>query len=153
MFMSNILVYFQSIQITFIYFTYLFLIQSPVPPCLQINAHDAYALQFGRSLYAWKDKEIIFSTQLVSWSSKFGVARNHRNKIIEQYPTNLQYFLSIKYSRRNYSSTWCTHKLVIISFHNELTTILAITYISLTFLYPINKFLSKYLLTTIPWQL
>jgi hypothetical protein len=34
----------------------------------------------------------------------------------------LQYFLSKKYSRRNYSSTWCTHKHVIIFFHNELTT-------------------------------
>jgi hypothetical protein len=86
MFMSNILVYFQFVQITFIYFTYLFPIRSLGPHCLQINAQHVYNLQFGRSLYAWKDKELIFQTQPVSWSSKIGVTHNHRNKIIEQYP-------------------------------------------------------------------
>jgi hypothetical protein len=78
MFMSNILIYFQFVQITFIYFTYLFPVQSPGPPCLQINAQDTYDLQYRRSLYAWKDKEIIFATQLVSWSTKIRVTRNHR---------------------------------------------------------------------------
>jgi hypothetical protein len=40
----------------FIYFSYLFLIQSLAPHFLQINAHDAYNLRFRRILYAWKDK-------------------------------------------------------------------------------------------------
>jgi hypothetical protein len=46
------------------------------PPCLQIDAHDMYDLRFGRSSYAWKDKEIKFSMQLVSWSTKIGVTCN-----------------------------------------------------------------------------
>jgi hypothetical protein len=29
-------------------------IQSPGPPCIQIDAQDAYDLQFGRSIYEWK---------------------------------------------------------------------------------------------------
>jgi hypothetical protein len=32
--------------------------QSPGPLCLRINAHDAYALLFGRSTYAQKEEEI-----------------------------------------------------------------------------------------------
>jgi hypothetical protein len=79
MFMLNTFVYFQFDQITFIYLPYLFLIRSPRPPCIQINAHDAYDLRFGCFLYAWKDKE-------VSCSIKIGVAGNHKNKIIFQYP-------------------------------------------------------------------
>jgi hypothetical protein len=35
--------------------------QSPGLHFLQINAQDAYDLQYGRSSYAWKAKEIIFS--------------------------------------------------------------------------------------------
>jgi hypothetical protein len=50
--MFNIHVYFQFVQIRFIYFSYLFLIRSPGPPCLQINAHDAYDVRFRCSLYA-----------------------------------------------------------------------------------------------------
>jgi hypothetical protein len=84
--MFNIIVYFQFVQITFIYFAYLFLIRSPGPTCLQINAPDVYDLQFGCSLYEWKDKEVLFPTQPVSWSTKIGVGRNHCNKIIFQYP-------------------------------------------------------------------
>jgi hypothetical protein len=44
MFMFNIHIYIQFVQITFIYFPYLFLIRSTGPPCLQINAQDAYDL-------------------------------------------------------------------------------------------------------------
>jgi hypothetical protein len=40
----------------FIYFPSLFLIQSTGPPFLQIDAHDAYNLQFEHSSYAWKAK-------------------------------------------------------------------------------------------------
>jgi hypothetical protein len=43
---------------------------------LQINAQDAYDLRFGRSSYAWKDKEIRFPTQPVRWSTKIGVMCN-----------------------------------------------------------------------------
>jgi hypothetical protein len=80
--MFNILVYFQFVQITFIYFPYLFLIWSSGPPCLQINVQDPYDLQFGRSLYAWKDKEIIFLMELVSWLNKIGVTCNQTNNIV-----------------------------------------------------------------------
>jgi hypothetical protein len=83
--MFNIIFSFQFVQITFIYFQYLFLIRSLGPPYLQINAHDAYDLRFGRSLYAWKDNEIIFPTQQVLWLIKIRVARNRRNKIVFQY--------------------------------------------------------------------
>jgi hypothetical protein len=44
----------------FTYFPYLFLIQSLGSPSIQINAHDAYDIWFGRSLYAWKGNELIF---------------------------------------------------------------------------------------------
>jgi hypothetical protein len=86
MFIPNIFVSFQFVQITFIYFPYLFPIQSLEPPCLQINAQDVYDLQFGHSLYACKHKKIIFLMQSASWSTKIGVIRNYRNKIIFQYP-------------------------------------------------------------------
>jgi hypothetical protein len=55
--------------------------QSPGLPCIQINAQYIYDLQFGRSTYAWKDKEINLPTPSVSSSTKIGVARNHQNKI------------------------------------------------------------------------
>jgi hypothetical protein len=80
--MFDIIVFFQFIQITFIYFPYLFSIRSPGLPCLQINAQDTYDIRFGRYLYAWKDKEIIFLTQWVSWSTKIGVTHNHQNKTV-----------------------------------------------------------------------
>jgi hypothetical protein len=44
MFMFNIIFSFQFLKIMFIYFSYLFLIQSLASPYLQINAHDAYDL-------------------------------------------------------------------------------------------------------------
>jgi hypothetical protein len=34
--------------------------RSPGPPRIQIDAQIAYGLRFGRSTYAWKDKEINF---------------------------------------------------------------------------------------------
>jgi hypothetical protein len=34
--------------------------QSPGPPHIQIDVQIAYGLCFGRSIYAWKDKEISF---------------------------------------------------------------------------------------------
>jgi hypothetical protein len=40
---------------------------SPGPPCFQINLHDTSDLQFGRSTYVWKDKEIIFPMPLIPW--------------------------------------------------------------------------------------
>jgi hypothetical protein len=88
MFMLNTFVYFQFDQITFIYLPYLFLIRSLGPPCIQINAHDAYDLRFGCFLYAWKDKEVIFLMQQVSCSIKIGVAGNHKNKIVFSTPRN-----------------------------------------------------------------
>jgi hypothetical protein len=151
--MSNILVSFQFLEITLIYFPYLFPIRSLGSPYLQINIHNAYDLRFGRSSYAWKDKEIRLLTQLVPWSTTIWVAPQMSKQNCLTVSTNMQYFLSIKYSRHNYSPIWCTHKYVIISFHNELMTNLAITYISLPYLYLIDKFLSKYLLTTIHWWL
>jgi hypothetical protein len=47
MFIFNIHISLQFIQITFIYFSYLFSIQSLGPSFLQINAQDAYDLGFG----------------------------------------------------------------------------------------------------------
>jgi hypothetical protein len=79
----------------------LFSIQSPGLPCIQIHAQDAYYLQFGHSSYAWKDKEIYFSMQLVSWSIKIGVTCYCRNNFF-LVPTDIQYFFSIKHSRHNY---------------------------------------------------
>jgi hypothetical protein len=104
-------------------------------------------------LYVWKDKEIQFSTQLVSWSTKIGVSPQSSKQNCLIVPTSMQYFLSINHSRLNYSPTWCTHKHVTISFHNELMTNLATTCIFLSSLCPINKKNSKYLFTTIPWRL
>jgi hypothetical protein len=77
MFMFNVLLSFYFVQITFMYFPYLFLIQSSGPPCLQINALDAYDLQFRRSLYIWKDKEIILPMQWVSWLNEIRITRSH----------------------------------------------------------------------------
>jgi hypothetical protein len=54
------------------------------PSYLQINAQDAYHLWFGRSSYAWKDKEIIFPMQSVLWSTKIRVVHNCRNNIVFQ---------------------------------------------------------------------
>jgi hypothetical protein len=45
----NILVSFQFVLITFIYFSYLFPIWNLGPPSHQINAQDAYDFRFGRS--------------------------------------------------------------------------------------------------------
>jgi hypothetical protein len=39
--------------------------QSPGPPCIQIDTQGKYDLRFGRSKYAWKDKEIKFQPR---WS-------------------------------------------------------------------------------------
>jgi hypothetical protein len=123
----------------FIYFSYLFSIRGPRPTCIQINAQDTYDLWFGRSLYAWKDKEIIFPTQPVSWSTKIGVSRNCRNKIIFSTHRNAIFHfhktLSLALS--------CTHKHEIFSFHNTLMTNLLIMYISLPILCLISLFISN----------
>jgi hypothetical protein len=50
--------------------------RDPESPCLQIDAQDVYNLRFECSSYAWKDKEISFPTQPVSWSTKIGVTHN-----------------------------------------------------------------------------
>jgi hypothetical protein len=47
--------------------------QSPGPPRIQIDIQIAYDLRFGRSTYAWKDKEIKFPMTLVSCPTKIGV--------------------------------------------------------------------------------
>jgi hypothetical protein len=60
--MFNIIFSFQFVKITFIYFSYLFLIQNLEPTYLQINAQDTYNIRFRCSLYAWKDNKIIFLT-------------------------------------------------------------------------------------------
>jgi hypothetical protein len=122
MFMSNIIVSFQFIQITFIYFSYLFSIRSPVASCLQIDAQDTYDLWFGCSLYAWKEKEIIFPMQPVSWLIKSespailetkSFSSTHRNAI---FPFHKMLSLA----------PTCTHKHEIIQFHNILMTNLSI---------------------------
>jgi hypothetical protein len=123
MFQFDILVYFQFVQIKFIYFPYLFLIQSLGPSCLQINARDTYNLWFGHSLYAWKDKEIIFPMQLVSWSIKIRVAHNYRNKIIFQYHRNAIF----PFHETSSLAPACTQKYKIIPFYNTLMTNLLIT--------------------------
>jgi hypothetical protein len=53
--------------------------RSPGPPRIQINVQIAYDLCFGRSTYAWKDKEIKFPMAPVSYPTKIGVVRNHQN--------------------------------------------------------------------------
>ena len=55
--------------------------RSPGPPCIQIDAQNAYDLRFGRSTYARKAKEITFPMGLVPCPTKIGVSCNHRNKL------------------------------------------------------------------------
>ena len=50
--------------------------RSPGPPCIQIDAQDAYDLRFERSTYARKAKEIAFLMELVPYPTKIGVIRN-----------------------------------------------------------------------------
>jgi hypothetical protein len=76
--------------------------RSPGPHCLQIDAHDTHDLRFRCSSYVWKDKEIRFPMQLVSWSSKIGVTCNHRNKIISRT------FLPV--SDRSYQGQTCASR-------------------------------------------
>jgi hypothetical protein len=47
--------------------------RSPGPPHIQLDVQIAYDLYFGRSTYAWKDKEITFLMLLVSCTTKIGV--------------------------------------------------------------------------------
>jgi hypothetical protein len=51
------------------------------PSCLNIDVRDMSNLWFRHSIDAWKDKEIIFPTQSVSWSIKIEVTHNSQNKI------------------------------------------------------------------------
>jgi hypothetical protein len=53
--------------------------RSPGPPCIQIDVQIAYDLRFGHSTYAQKAKEITFPMTLVSYPTKVGVVRNHKN--------------------------------------------------------------------------
>jgi hypothetical protein len=53
--------------------------RSPGPPCIQIDIQIAYDLRFGHSTYAQKAKEITFPMILVSYPTKVGVVRNHKN--------------------------------------------------------------------------
>jgi hypothetical protein len=137
--MFNIHVYFQFVQIIFIYFPYLFLIQSLVTHCLQINAQDAYNLRFGRSLYAWKYKEIIFLMQPVSWSTKIKVTRNHRKKSFSDTQRNAIFF----FHKTSSLAHACTDKHEIIPFHNILMKNLSIMYIYLPCVCLISLFLSN----------
>jgi hypothetical protein len=52
--------------------------QSPGPPHIQIDVHNAYELHFGRSKYAQKTKEITFQMALVSCPTNIGVIRNRQ---------------------------------------------------------------------------
>jgi hypothetical protein len=47
--------------------------RSPGPPHIQLDVQIAYDLYFGRSTYAWKDKEITFLMLLVSCTTKIRV--------------------------------------------------------------------------------
>jgi hypothetical protein len=49
------------------------------PPHIQIDVQIAYDFRFGRSTYARKAKEIEFLMALVSYPTKIGVVRNHKN--------------------------------------------------------------------------
>jgi hypothetical protein len=51
--------------------------RSPGPPRIQIDAQIAYDLRFGRSTYAWKDKEITFPMTPVKCPTKIEVVHNH----------------------------------------------------------------------------
>jgi hypothetical protein len=53
--------------------------RSPGPHSIQIDVHIAYNLCFGCSTYAWKAKEINFLMEPVSYPTKIGIIRNHRN--------------------------------------------------------------------------
>jgi hypothetical protein len=140
MLIFNIIVSFQFVQIMFIYFSYLFPIQSAGPPCLQINAQDTYDVRFGCSLYTWKDKEIIFSTQPVSWSTKIRVACNRQKKIFSSTHRNAIF----SFHKISSLAPACIHKHEIISFHNILMTNLSITYIYLPCLFLIFLFFPIY---------
>jgi hypothetical protein len=54
------------------------------PSCFQIDAHDAYNLQFGHSTYAWKSKEISFLNPPVSWLTKIVLTYNSRKRLISR---------------------------------------------------------------------
>jgi hypothetical protein len=137
--MSNIFVSFQFVQIMFMYCPYLFSIQSSGSPCVQINTQDTYDLWFGRSLYAWKYKDIIFLTQPISWSTKIRVSCNCKNKIVFQNHRNVIFH----FHKTSSLTLACTHKYEIIPFHNILMTNLSITYIYLPCLCLISLFISN----------
>ena len=45
------------------------------------DAQATYRLRFGRSIYHWKAKEIIFPTQLIPYQNTLGVDGNHQNNM------------------------------------------------------------------------
>jgi hypothetical protein len=53
--------------------------QSPGPPWLQIDVHDAYHIRFGRSTYAQKEDELTFPLVSVPGPTKIGLEQNCRN--------------------------------------------------------------------------
>jgi hypothetical protein len=138
MFVFNILVSFQFVQITFIYFPYLFSIRNPGPHCFQINEQNAYDLRFGCSLYAWKDNEIIFLTQPVSLSTKIGVPTIVKTKSFSSVHRNAIFH----FHKMSSLASACTHRHKIILFHNTLMINLSITYIFFPCLCLISFFLS-----------
>jgi hypothetical protein len=50
--------------------------RGPGPPCLQIDAQDAYGLLFGPSTYAGKEDDIYFSVTPVPSPTKIGFNHN-----------------------------------------------------------------------------
>jgi hypothetical protein len=62
--------------------------------CFQFGVYDHLAFKLmhrmrttsNLHIFYMHGKEIIFPTQLVSWSTKIRVTRNHRNKIVFHYP-------------------------------------------------------------------
>ena len=68
--------------------------RNPRPVCTKINAQDAYGLGFWRSWTLWKDKKIIFPTDLISPPNSTWCIGNRQNKsasesVLGAMPPNL----------------------------------------------------------------
>jgi hypothetical protein len=63
--------------------------QSPIPPQLQIDVHDAYKIRFGHSTYAWKEEEIKFPMTPFPGPNKIVHDKKCRNNFNIQSPTCL----------------------------------------------------------------
>jgi len=60
------------------------LLRSPGTARTKINAHAAYGVRFGCSLYGWKDNFKELPMERVLGPNSFGVDRNHQNNMMSR---------------------------------------------------------------------